>query len=338
MKKAHAPETIADQTLRDKIATVYCEHSKVLEKLGQHDRAQASYKKAQKWGYQGIKPAPTVPAVSLSARSPALSQTVLPASSAEEKSDLVDYLFEKALLTLSSLEVLNKPSLFLVYAHDNDVHGEAKASTSKYLINNLSKIRGVTLYSDQTPIGQAYSSSDENLKEDGKLEDILTNQFCLLPAQVRADVKPVDKVIVCCSDVLGSYLKGQSYKEFCDELKKAYDKDREAYVKDSQQKGTSALREVVRKFSQEEKYASEFHHVLTEMAFLEIRAEHLQGQHGIIPVSLTPNSYDNCLKDFIESTTVRMEDPVRFDLQAQKGDEVYLNQGSHGVLFKMCWA
>ncbi len=335
VKKAHAPETIADQTLRDKIATVYCEHSKVLEKLGQHDRAQASYKKAQKWGHQGIKPAPTVPAVSLSVHSPALSQTVLPASSAEEKSDLVDYLFEKALLTLSSLEVANKPSLFLVYAHDNDAHGEAKASTSKYLINNLSKIRGVTLYSDQTPIGQAYSSSAENLKEDGKLEDILTNQFCLLPAQVRADVKPVDKVIVCCSDVLGSYLKGQSYKAFCDELKKAYDIDREAYVKDNEQKGTPALREVVRKFSQEEKYASEFHHVLTEMAFLEIRAAHLQGQHGIIPVSLTPNSYDYCLKDFIDSTTVRMEDPLRFDLQVKKGEEVYLNQGSHGVLFKV---
>ncbi|MCX8566717.1 MAG: hypothetical protein ON057_001444 [Glomeribacter sp. 1016415] len=149
------------------------------------------------------------------------------------------------------------------------------------------------------------------------------------------DVKPVDKVIVCCSDVLGSYLKGPSYKAFCDELKKAYAKDREAYVKDGQQKGTPALREVVRKFSQEAKYKSEFHHVLTEMAFLEIRAAHLKGQHGIIPVSLTPNSYDYCLKDFIDSTTVRMEDPLRFDLQVKKGDEVYLNQGSHGVLFKV---
>lgn len=180
----------------------------------------------------------------------------------------------------------------------------------------------MTLYSDQTPIGQAYSSSDENLKKDGKLEDILTNQLCLLPHQLRADVKPVDKVIVCCSDVLGSYLKGQSYKAFCDGLKIAYEKDREAYRQDINQKGTTALREVVKKFSEEEKYMAEFHHVLTEMAFLEIRAKYREGQHGIIPVSLTANSYDYCLKDFIRSTTVRMEDPLRFDWQAQKGEEV----------------
>ncbi len=316
--EAFTPKTKEEEELRRRIAEIYFERAELLEKLGKGEKAQASKRKAQTWGYEAIRPA--LVSVSLSA---------------QKKSDLVDYLFEKALLTLNSLEVSNKPSLFLVYAHDNEAHGEAKASTSKYLINTLSKIRGVTLYSDQTPIGQAYSSSVENLDADGKLEDILTNQLCLLPAQLRADVEPVDKVIVCCSDVLGRYLKGQSYKEFCDELKKAYEEDREAYLKDDKQKSTPALREVVRKFSQEEEYKSEFHHVLTEMAFLEIRAAYLKGQHGIIPVSLTPNSYDYCLKDFIESTTVRMEDPLRFDLQAKKGEEVYLNQGPHGVLFKV---
>ncbi|MCX8567227.1 MAG: WD40 repeat [Glomeribacter sp. 1016415] len=339
LRKAQDPQTLADETLRAMMADAYFERGEVLESLNLFTKARISYIKAGAWGHDGAKhraealapPSEHSAHSNKLASAPAISTSI----SAEEKSDLVDYLFEKALLTLSSLEVSKKPSLFLVYAHDNEAHGEAKASTSKYLINNLSKIRGVTLYSDQTPIGQAYANSDENLKEDGKLEDILTNQFCLLPAQVRADVKPVDKVIVCCSDVLGSYLKGQSYKAFCDELKKAYDTDREAYVKDNQQKGTPALREVVRKFSQEEKYMADFHHVLTEMAFLEIRAAHLKGQHGIIPVSLTPNSYDYCLKDFIDSTTVRMEDPLRFDLQVKKGEEVYLNQGSHGVLFKV---
>ncbi|MCX8566579.1 MAG: WD40 repeat [Glomeribacter sp. 1016415] len=341
LRKAQVPHTLADETLRTMMADAYFERGEVLEGLNLFAKAGVSYFKAGTWGHDEARhraEALQVPPLGHSAHSSApasVRTSTLTSMSIEEKSDLVDYLFEKALLTLSSLEVSKKPSLFLVYAHDNDAHGEAKASTSKYLINNLSKIRGVTLYSDQTPIGQAYSSSVENLKEDGKLEDILTNQFCLLPAQVRADVTPVDKVIVCCSDVLGSYLKGQSYKAFCDELKTAYNADREAYVKDNKQKGTPALREVVRKFSQEAKYKSEFHHVLTEMAFLEIRAAHLKGQHGIIPVSLTPNSYDYCLKDFIDSTTVRMEDPLRFDLQVKKGDEVYLNQGSHGVLFKV---
>ncbi len=341
LRKAQDPQTLADETLRAMMADAYFERGEVLDRLNSPDKAEASRLKAKKWGHDETKhraeafQSPPSAYSAHSSKAVSVPSAIPTSMSAHEKSELVDYLFEKALLTLSSLEVSKKPSLFLVYAHDNDAHGEAKASTSKYLINNLSKIRGVTLYSDQTPIGQAYSSSVENLKEDGKLEDILTNQFCLLPAQVRADVKPVDKVIVCCSDVLGSYLKGQSYKAFCDELKKAYDIDREAYVKDNEQKGTPALREVVRKFSQEEKYMADFHHVLTEMAFLEIRAAHLKGQHGIIPVSLTPNSYDNCLKDFIESTTVRMEDPLRFDLQTKKGEEVYLNQGSHGVLFKV---
>ncbi|BBE10136.1 NB-ARC domain protein [Mycoavidus cysteinexigens] len=253
-----------------------------------------------------------------------LVQTITPT---EEKSGLVDYLFEKALSTLSSLKVSNKPSLFLVYAHDNPAYGQAEASTSKYLIGKLSNIRGVNLYSDQTPMGQTYSSSAEESKEDGKLEDILTNQLCLLPARLRNDVKPVNKVVVCCSEVLGRYLEWSHYEDFYQEL-------RAAYLKDCEQQGSSALREVVKKFSQEKPYKAGFHHVLTEMAFLQIRAEHWQDQHGIIPVSLTPNSYEPCLAHFIPATTVRMEDMPRLDAQTKAG-EVYPNQSRHGVLFKL---
>ncbi|UUM22297.1 NACHT domain-containing NTPase [Mycoavidus sp. SF9855] len=255
-----------------------------------------------------------------------LVQTVTPT---EEKSGLVEYLFEKALSTLGSLEIANKPSLFLVYAHDNPdpKYGQAEAYTSKYLIEKLSNIRGVNLYSDQTPMGQTYSSSTEELKEDGKLEDILTNQLCLLPARLRNDVKPVNKVVVCCSEVLGRYLEWSHYEDFYQEL-------RAAYLKDCEQQGSSAIREVVKKFSQEQKYKAGFHHVLTEIAFLQIRAEHWQDQHGIIPVSLTPNSYEQCLAHFIPATTVRMEDMPRLDAQTKAG-EVYPNQSRHGVLFKL---
>ncbi len=252
-----------------------------------------------------------------------LVQTATPA---EEKSGLVDYLFEKALSTLGSLEVENRPSLFLVYAHDNLAYGQAEAYTSKYLIEKLSQIR-VNLYSDQTPMGQTYLSSVEELKEDGKLEDILTNQLCLLPTSLRKDVKPVNKVVVCCSEVLGRYLKWSHYEDFYQEL-------RAAYLKDCEQQGSSAIREVVKKFSQEQEYKAGFHHVLTEIAFLQIRAEHWQDQHGIIPVLLTPNSYEPCLAHFIPATTVRMEDMPRLDAQTKAG-EVYPNQSRHGVLFKV---
>ncbi len=328
LSRASTPQTADDEALRQRIAQVYFERAELLEKLGKEHKAQASYKKARAWGYEERQSASIFPAAGLSvSNASTLAQTAPSASlSTQQKSELVDYLFEKALLMLGALEVSNKPSLFLVYAHDNPVHGQAEATTSKYFIHTLSKIQ-VNLYSDQTPMGKKYSGSPEALKYDGKLEDIVTNQLCLLPTQLREDVKPVNKVVVCCSEVLGSYLKWSHYQGFYREL-------REAYRHDCEQKGTSAIREVVKKFSQEPEYKAGFHHVLTEMAFLQIRAEYLK-DHGIIPVSLTPGSYDQCLATFISATTVRMEDCLRFDAPAQASQEVSLNQSRHGVLFKL---
>ncbi len=284
----------------------------------------------------------TLPAPTMGGASILLQTAVLPTVpqgqpavlSVQERSGLVDYLFEMALSTLGSLEVSNRPSLFLVYAHDSPTHGKADASTSKYLIEKLSQIQ-VVLYSDQTPVGQPYSSAAGALKKDSKLEDILTNQLCLLPGQLRSDVKPVDKVIVCCSEVLGSYLKWSDYDNFYQQLRKAYREDRKAYLKDGRQANAWGLREVVRQFSQEGEYKAGFHHVLTEMAFLQIRAEELKNGHGIIPVPLTRNSYDDCLSRFTAATTVRMEDIPRFEAQAQAGRAVYPNQSRHWVLFKL---
>ncbi len=255
-------------------------------------------------------------------------------SSAQAKNAQVEYLFEKALSTLGSLELPNKPSLFLVYAHDNPSYGKAEAAISRYLIDKLSQIQ-VKLYSDQTPMGQPSSRAVEDWKEDGKLEDILTSQLCLLPTRLRNDVEPVGKVVVCCSEVLGSYLEWKDYKKFHEELREAYNKDLAAYSKDGEQKDALAIRQVVNKFSRGEEYKAGFHHVLTEMAFLQIRAEQLTEQHGIIPVSLTPKSSKQCLGGFIAPTTVRMEGICRFEEQAKVGREVYLNQGEHLVLFKL---
>ncbi len=332
VRKAHAPETLADQTLRDKIATVYFEHGKVLAQLGQHDIAQASYKKAQKWGYERAKSAATMPVMSLFTNSaPAVIQTATSTSmSAQAKSDLVDYLFEKALLTLSSLEVSNKPSLFLVYAHDNPKQGQAKADIARYLIDKLSTIY-VDLYSDQTPLAQPYSF--KGTQEDGQFEDILTSQLCLLPDQLIDGVAPVDKVVVCCSEVLGNYLKEwPDYKNFQQALQEAYSKDKAAYRTNSSQARAFSIRGVVRAFSQGQ---VSFHHVLTEIAFLQIREEHRKDQHGIISVPLTPKSHASCLAHFISETAVRIGDIPRFEVQAQAGRMVYTNQSRHWVLFKL---
>ncbi len=261
----------------------------------------------------------------------------LAVSLAYEKNAQIDYLFEKALSTLGSLEVSNKPSLFLMYAHDNSDHGEAKASTSKDLIKQLSKIQ-VILYSDQAPTAQPYSNAAQEEQEDARLENILSNQLCLLPTQLKKGVKPVDKVVVCCSEVLGSYLeKWPKYETFYQELRDAYLEDRKAYLEGNEQASAVAIRQVVRKFSQAPAYKAGFHHVLTEMAFLEIRAEERgEDKHGIIPVSLTPDSYAQCLGRFITSTTVRMEDMLRFDGNSKAEQDVHAHQKSqHIVLFKL---
>ncbi len=345
--RARTSQTPEEDALRQRIADVYYERAEILETLGRPGEAQASRRKALAWDYNEIKPAFIFPAVSLSMLGALLDWVLalratlasvplqrLPVVPARAKSAQVDYLFEKALSTLGSLEVSNKPSLFLIYAHDNPAYGQAKADTSKYLINKLSQIQ-VNLYSDQTPMGKLYLSSPEDLKKDGKLEDILTSQLCLLPDPLRDDVKPVDKVVVCCSELLGKYLGWSHYEKFYQQIQEAYLKDREAYRKNGAHVGAPAIRQVIRQFSQEEAYKAEFHHVLTEMAFLQIRAEQRKDQHGIIPISLTPNSYENCLAHFIPATTVRMEDILRFDEQAKAGREVYPNQGRHWVLFKL---
>ncbi|MCX8565792.1 MAG: WD40 repeat [Glomeribacter sp. 1016415] len=341
LRKAQDPQTLADETLRAMMAAAYFERGEVLENLNLFAKARISYIKAGIWGHDEAKhraEASQPPSSGHSAYSneSVPVRTATPAlMSVEEKSELVNYLFDKALSTLSSLEVSKKPSLFLVYAHDNPARGKADAQTSKYLIDKLFQMEGLKLHSDQAPMGRPYSISPEELKKDGKLGDIVTNQLCLLPAQLIKEVKPVDKVVVCSSEVLASYLEWKDYKKFHQELQEAYNKDLVAYRKDGEQKDAFAIRQVVNKFSQEEAYKAGFHHVLTEIAFLQIREKHMTGEHGIIPVSLTPNSYEKCLAHFIPATTVRVEDIPRLEGQAQAGREVHQNQSRHGVLFKL---
>ncbi len=143
LNRANTPQTADDEALRQCIAEVYFERAQLLGKLGDVHKAQASYKKAQAWGYEEKHPGSIFPNALLSvSNASTLDQTAPSASlSTQHKSELVDYLFEKALSTLAVLEVSNKPSLFLVYAHDNPIHGRAEATTSKYFIHKLSTIQ-----------------------------------------------------------------------------------------------------------------------------------------------------------------------------------------------------
>ncbi len=353
LNQARTGQTTEAEALRQQIAEVYVERAKLLQKLGKIDKAQASIKKAKAWGYQDItalsdsgqaeaeeKTTETEQgrkAAIVSFESPpVLIQMALltqspPVLSFTEKSALLDRLFEKAISMLASLRIPNKPSLFLVYAHNNPTYGQAEADTARYFIEKLSQIC-VNLYSDQTPLGQPYSESLRKQKHDGRIEDIVTSQLCLLPTQLIEDVAPVDKVVVCCSEVLGNYLKWPDYQKFYQALRVAYATDQASYSTNSVQARASAIRKVVETFSQQQ---ANFHHVLTEMAFLQIREEHLKDQHGVISVPLTPQSHASCLEKFIQNTAVRIGDIPRIEVQAQTGQQVYPNQSRHKVLFKL---
>ncbi len=51
LRKAQAPQSAADQMLRNKVGQTYFERGQLLERLNHPEKAQASYKKAKKWGY-----------------------------------------------------------------------------------------------------------------------------------------------------------------------------------------------------------------------------------------------------------------------------------------------
>ncbi len=364
LSQARTSQSAEAETLRQRIAEIYFERAQLLEKLGKVGKAQASYHKAKAWGHleitaqlgsrlaeaafpsavptSTIQSGGTLPpspqqAISNSS-SPILAETpsilfepsqdiessLYLATGVEEKNKLVNLLFEKTLQTFQELKLGNVlPSAFLVYAHDNPHYGTADAGTAKFLIHQLFEL-GINMYSDQTPKGRQAQASFSTRQDAARTDDILTSQLCLLPTAIGS-IQPVDKVMVCSSQVLGHYLQWEHYPAFCTELKAVYGQGQQNAAQAEAQ-----IRQVVNTYV---KYPG-FHHVLTEMAFLKIRAEYLE-QHGIIPVSLSADGYKSCCEDFIQATTVRIEDMPRFASQQASGQQVYENQGRHLVFFKV---
>ncbi len=346
VRRASGSLTAEDEALRQRIAEVYFERAQLLEQLGNKDKAQTSYQKAQSWGHPeamnrlSIFLASSAPnstgsidghrAVAAqilpSATLPATTTDIPPPLSKDfqEKNQLVNQLFTKILKTFQSLKGSNiLPSAFLVYAHDNPRYGIADAGTAKFLIHHLGEV-GINLYSDQKPKGQEKQASFSTREDAARLDDILTSQLCLLPTAIGS-IQPVDKVIVCGSQVLSQYLRWIPYSAYCEDLKAAYGL--------AQQNTTQAeveIRKVVKTYASK----ANFHHVLTEMAFLKIRTEYLT-QHGIIPVSLCKGTYKSCFQNLIDSTTVRIEDMSHFTALRANGQPVYENQDRHLVFFKL---
>jgi acylphosphatase len=194
---------------------------------------------------------------------------------------VVDLLNEK---TIEFLRTISKKSpettVFVAYAHDNHEEGTASAPQVQGIIRLLNKI-GVITVTDLT----RELSSTTGRRETNANRDVLQDQFCLLPNDAdrrnRHFLSSVSHVVICGSELLGTYCSSPLAIEYFRCLRECYNESTATHKSFTDIK--SNLLDVMKDF-QERKG---FHHVLTEIAFSEIRFERAAEfgvDHGIVPL------------------------------------------------------
>ncbi len=338
LTRASTPQTAGEEALRQSIIDIYRERAEVLEKLDKHDKAKASLKKAEAWSYKKILAAsnvhaalpasPAIVAASPSVASPVRASSPSPSRPAEpqlhEHHHWVRDVFETILKQFQDLDLCQaSPSLFLVYAHNNHRFGTADAGVSQKFIKWLSDLRS-NLYSDRTASGHQTLPLPATPKDEAKANDILSSQLCLLPGHTGS----VARVILCGSEVLGRYMASSCYQGYSTDIKNAYKKVGSTSDIETIE---GALREVVNKHLKE----PDFHHVLTELVFLQIRFECTKEEHGVIPILLN-NTAEKCFPASIhKSTRIRIEDPIWCEPKIWEGRQTYKDEGAYVGFFKL---
>jgi hypothetical protein len=188
-------------------------------------------------------------------------------------------LFDSILENIADLDPFTSktsPTIFLIYAHDE----KAKVEIPKQIITWLKRVRA-KLRSDQSPLGTGIGPESSLDIDEHAAHNILWNQFCLLP-NTSYD-KSVDKVILCCSEVLskyhGKFQVDPTLIHFYQDIKEAHSRSPK-----NAQHPTELHFEIEQVINQYIKKDG-FHHVVTELALLDIRKE-AQRETGVIPVIL----------------------------------------------------
>ncbi|KAH7014231.1 uncharacterized protein B0I36DRAFT_369210 [Microdochium trichocladiopsis] len=120
--------------------------------------------------------------------------------------------------------------------------------------------------------------------------NIFDNQARILPVDFdvvepfRSDAE--DKVVVWCSPLLEAYFRTTFARRYIRELQKVYSAEMTRPRRTRKQ-----VLEAVRAVVHAHQGHAEFHHVLTEIAMVQLRCNALKQRHGIIPVAL------GCSKD-----------------------------------------
>ena len=212
------------------------------------------------------------------------------------------------------------PTFFVVYAHENTSTGKADAALVRDLIKWLSILRS-KIVSDRTLPTNWYTHEDGNVGR-----DILSNQFCLLPKNRNSgrfyNNSSVDKVVLCYSEVLQSYYKDDRSKKYIESIKDFY------FHTERDLEDTEEVKKGIERIVKEHCSKEGFHHVITEMAFLEIRAMQEQKRHGIIPIILHEDGIE--IPSFLDIGV-----PLRVKPQKLSESMIHECQVQHRLLFKL---
>jgi hypothetical protein len=191
--------------------------------------------------------------------------------------DALDFCFKKLLKSIANTDIarhsglIDHPCSFIVYAHENKDAGEANSQHVKEIIEWLKEIRAPNL-SDKSPLLLWESENDIN----PAVGNILSNQMRLLPAYEGSG--KVEKVILCVSQVLRKYCKNTFAFDYIANIRELYE---------TQKQNMQEFEKEIRKFVKTQLKANGFHHVLTEIAFLEIRHLHYNNDgDGIVSITL----------------------------------------------------
>jgi hypothetical protein len=171
------------------------------------------------------------------------------------------------------------PSLFVVYAHEN--RDSKKKANAAFVIELISWLKeaGVTILSDRSPL-PSYTSRHNEVDA---VRNIISNQLCILP-EVKGPgrsrpIQSVDKVLLCSSELLREYSQHGFAEPYMSAIQQTY-----AAYETSQ----NGIRDTVARHRRD----PAFHHVLTELAFLQLRKSKLGANHGIIPLTLDDADLD----------------------------------------------
>ncbi|ELQ44308.1 NACHT and Ankyrin domain-containing protein, partial [Pyricularia oryzae Y34] len=219
--------------------------------------------------------------------------------------------------SLDSFSGWSDPTIFIVYAHDNENLGDAKAAVVGRMIRWLQCSR-CRVISDRSPLDPL----PDALPDNATVRNILDSQFRLLPSS--SDRESVAIVILCGSDVLEQYMRHPFTSSYLEKVQEAY-------------KSAHDPRDKIRDVVEAHAGQAGFHHVLTEVAFLDIRKQAQKKDDGIISLALSgdlPSTYlefyDRCnvVLKLKEEKCISNEHNLFFKLLYH----VYPKEGAHSVI------